>query len=70
MKWNGIRLFGRHFEKVQIFHLFIHLFIYFAGTWLWLVYMHVVGKVVFLGDYMDPPYALMRGTLFMQLRTC
>ena len=30
------RLFGRHFETVQIFYIF------FPEMWLWLVYIHMV----------------------------
>ena len=36
MSRNENRLFGRHFETVQIFYIF------FPEIWLWLVYIHMV----------------------------
>ena len=36
MMWNENRLFGRHFETVQIFYIF------FPEIWLSLVYIHMV----------------------------
>ena len=36
MTRNENRLFGHHFETVQIFHIF------FPEIWLWLVYVHMV----------------------------
>ena len=36
MTRNENRLFGRHFETVQIFNIF------FAGIWLYLVYTYMV----------------------------
>ena len=36
MTRNENRLFGRHFETVQIFYIF------FPEIWLWLVYIHMV----------------------------
>ena len=37
MKRNENRLFGRHFEKVQIFYIFL------PEIWLWLVYVYIYG---------------------------
>ena len=62
MTRNENRFFGRHFETVQYF------FIFFAGIWLYLVYVFMVykwlqnsgGNMVFLGGVhgTPPPYAL------------
>ena len=59
MTRNENRLFGRHFEMVQIFYIF------FTEIWLWLVYIHIYGvKIIkkfrwesgFLwGGSMEPP---------------
>ena len=59
MTQNKNRLFGRHFETVQHFkNFFAELWFFIALTYMLQISLQKSGgKVVFLGDSMEPPWA-------------